>query len=91
VFGRRGSRPFHLDEMERFYRTSTSGEEKNVVAKGGLYFVEDVMLSGGVLQTKSGVALTPLEMPTPSPTPMLSPSEPQIEPSVIPMMTPRRR
>jgi len=89
VFGRRGSRPFHLDEMERFYRTSTSGEEKNVVSKGGLYFVEDVMLSGGVLQTKSGTILTPLELPTPSPTASAVPSEPEIEPSVIPMRTPR--
>jgi len=28
VFGRRGSRPFHLDEMERFYRRSTFAEDK---------------------------------------------------------------
>jgi len=91
VFGRRGSRPFHRDEMDRFYRTSTSGEGKNVAGKGELYSVEDVMLSGGVLQTKSGTVLTPLEMPTPSPTPTLAPSEPQIEPSVIPMRTPQRR
>jgi len=89
VFGRRGSRPFHLDEMERFYRESTSGEGKNVVGKGGLYFVEDVMLSGGVLQTKSGTVLTPLELPTSSPTASAAPSEPEIEPSVIPMSSPR--
>jgi hypothetical protein len=86
VFGRRGSRPFHLDEMERFYQTCTSGEGKNVVSKGELYRVEDVMLSGGVLQTKSGEVLTPLALPSPSP----SPTEPSVEPSVIPMMTPRR-
>jgi hypothetical protein len=73
VFGRRGSRPFHLNEMERFYRKSTSGEGKNVAGKGELYGVEDVMLSGGVLKTKSGTILTPLEMPTPSPIPMISP------------------
>jgi hypothetical protein len=89
VFGRRGSRPFHLDEMERFYRASTTGEGKNIASKVGLYFVEDVILSGGVLQTKSGTALTPLEGPTPSPMPVLSPSGPEIEPSVIPMSSPR--
>jgi hypothetical protein len=89
VFGRRGSRPFHLDEMERFYRRSTSGEGKNVVGKGELYRVEDVTLSGGVLQTKSGIVLTPLEMPTPSPLPTISPAEPGVEPSVIPMRTPQ--
>ena len=89
VFGRRGSRPFHLDEMERFYRASTAGEGKNVASKGELYRVEDVALSGGVLTTKSGTVLTPLEMPTPSPMPMLSPSEPEIEPSAIPRSSPR--
>jgi hypothetical protein len=89
VFGRRGSRPFHLDEMERFYRASRTGEGKNIASKGGLYFVEDVILSGGVLQTKSGTVLTPLELPTPSPMPVLSPSEPGVEPSVIPMSSPR--
>jgi hypothetical protein len=83
VFGRRGSRPFHLDEMERFYRRSTSDEGKNVV-KGDLYFVEDVTMSGGVLTTKSGEVLTPLPTPTPAPQPMLSPAEPEVEPSVIP-------
>jgi hypothetical protein len=89
VFGRRGSRPFHLDEMERFYRVSTAGEGKNVAGKGELFRVEDVMLSGGVLQTKSGTVLAPLELPTPSPTPMLSPSEPEVEPSAIPMSNAR--
>ncbi len=90
VFGRRGSRPFHLDEMERFYRESTSGEEKNVIGKGGLYFVEDVMLSGGVLQTKNGTILTPLELPTPSPGPLMLPTAtPEVEPSAIPMSSPR--
>jgi hypothetical protein len=84
VFGRRGSRPFHLDEMEPFYRRCTSGDGKNIAGKGDLYFVEDVTLTGGVLQTKSGELLTPLAMPSPSPT------EPEVEPSVIPMMSPRR-
>jgi hypothetical protein len=85
VFGRRGSRPFHLDEMERFYRKSTVGEGKNVAGKGELYRVEDVMLSGGVLQTRSGMVLTPLEFPTASPTPQTLPSAtPEVEPSAIP-------
>ncbi len=89
VFGRRGSRPFHLDEMERFYLRSTSGEGKNVAGKGELYRVEDVMLSGGVLQTKSGRVLTPLEIPTPSPMPQTSPeATPEVEPSVIPRLNP---
>jgi hypothetical protein len=76
------------DEMERFYRKSMAGEGKNVVGKGELYRVEDVLLSGGVLQTKSGTALTPLEMPTPSPTPMIAPTIPKIEPTPIPTTSP---
>ncbi len=84
VFGRRGSRPFHLDEMERFYRRSTSTDEKNVASKGDLYFVEDVAVSGGVLQTKSGMTLTPLPTPTLSAPPLNLPGEPEIEPSAIP-------
>src|SRR4029450_9388346 len=83
VFGRRGSRPFHLDEMERFYRRCTFGEGKNVAGKDELYRVEEVMLSGGVLTTRSGEVLTPLAMPSPSPT-----TTPNVEPSAIPIMTP---
>jgi hypothetical protein len=90
VFGRRGSRPFHLDEIEGFYRRSTSSEGKNVVSKGELYRVEDVMLSGGVLKTNSGMVLTPLELPTPSPMPQTPPAAtPEVEPSAIPMLSPR--
>jgi hypothetical protein len=83
VFGRRGSRPFHLDEMERFYRRSifTEGKDLDPTRKGELYRVEDVTVSGGVLTTKSGEVLTP------SPSPMTSPAEPHVEPSPIP--TPR--
>jgi hypothetical protein len=88
VFGRRGSRPFHVDEMARFYRRSTFAEGKDFerARKGPLYFVEDVMLSGGVLTTKSGEVLTPLAIPSPSPTPT---EQPGVEPSVIPMTSPR--
>ncbi len=85
VFGRRGARPFHLDEMERFYRKSTSGEGKDFQPrKGELYRVEDVALSGGVLTTRSGKVLTSLPAPTPSPSPAVSPSESEVEPSPIP-------
>ena len=83
VFGRRGSRPFHLDEMEHFYRRSTLEEGKNVVGKGELYYVEDVTLSGGVLTTKSGALLMPL--PSPSPLPSVPP---EVEPTVIPTTPP---
>jgi hypothetical protein len=48
VFGRRGSRPFHLDEMKKFY-------ERN----GSPYTVEDVFARDGKLQTKSGTDLSP--------------------------------
>ncbi len=90
VFGRRGSRPFHLDEMEAFYRKSGYSDGKEGAGhKGPLYFVEDVTMSGGVLQTKSGTVLTPLPTPTPAPTPPLLPPEPDIEPSAIPQNSPR--
>jgi hypothetical protein len=91
VFGRRGARPFHLDEMERFYRRSTfvpqSRDKDFERRKGGLYRVEDVTLSGGVLTTKGGEVLTPLATPTPSPQPMMLPVEPEVEPSAIPTAT----
>ena len=38
VFGRRGSRPFHLDEMEKFYERD-----------GELYTVENVFARDGKL------------------------------------------
>jgi hypothetical protein len=86
VFGRRGSRPFHLDEMDRFYRRSPMGDgkDRDLFPSGELYQVEDVILSGGVLATKSGKVLTPLATPTPAPQPLNSPIEPEVEPSVIP-------
>src|SRR5262249_12228789 len=49
VFGRRGSRPFHLDEMEKFYKS----------ADGALYQVEDVSVSGVKLLTKAGTEVKP--------------------------------
>jgi hypothetical protein len=90
VFGRRGARPFHLDEMEQFYRHSdfVDAKDAGIRRKGALYRVEDVTLSGGVLTTKSGATLTPQPTPTPAPVPVLLPAEPEVEPSVIPAPTP---
>jgi hypothetical protein len=48
VFGRRGSRPFNLEEMQNFYWRSNA-----------LYSVEDVALRDGKLQTRSGAELKP--------------------------------
>jgi hypothetical protein len=46
VFGRRGSRPFNLEEFQKFYWRSNS-----------LYTVEDVMMRDGKLRTESGTEL----------------------------------
>ncbi|MDQ6655673.1 MAG: hypothetical protein M3Y80_07665, partial [Verrucomicrobiota bacterium] len=73
VFGRRGSRPFHLDEMARFYWRPDFGGRK-----GGLYFVEDVTNAPAGLTTRSGAVLTPLARPSPAPT------EAPIEPDPLP-------
>jgi hypothetical protein len=93
VFGRRGSRPFHLDEMEKFYLRS-EGESKDGQRWGSLYRVEDVMTRNGKLMTKSGVLLTPLPGPEPaatvSPTPRLD-YAPDIEPSPIEGPSPPRK
>ena len=69
VFGRRGSRPFHLDEMARFYKREVDAKDYVTERRGdGVYRVEDITMSGGVLMTKSGTVLTPIPTPTPSPT-----------------------
>lgn len=49
VFGRRGSRPFHLDEMEKFYRHED----------GSLYKVDDVVTVNGKLEARNGEELQP--------------------------------
>jgi hypothetical protein len=49
VFGRRGSRPFNLDEMKKFYQH----------ADGSSYAVEDVSNATRELKTKSGNSLSP--------------------------------
>jgi hypothetical protein len=93
VFGRRGSRPFHLDEMEKFYLRS-EGESKDGRRWGSLYRVEDVMARNGKLMTKSGGLLNPLPGPEPaatvSPTPPLD-YAPDIEPSPIEGPSPPRK
>ena len=53
VFGRRGSRPLHLDEMRNFLRH----------ADGSLYRVEDVSAKDGKPFTKSGRELIPTQPP----------------------------
>jgi hypothetical protein len=67
VFGRRGSRPFHLDEMRPFYE----------YAPGELFKVEDVSTRDGKLVTRSGAPLAePKEFSPPaepSPTPLPEP------------------
>jgi hypothetical protein len=49
VFGRRGSRPFHLDEMEKFYKHPD----------GALYQVEDMVISDSHLATRDGTKQDP--------------------------------
>jgi hypothetical protein len=49
VFGRRGSRPFRLDEMRKFYRHED----------GKPYQVEDVAVSESRLKSQSGAELKP--------------------------------
>jgi hypothetical protein len=94
VFGRRGARPFHLDEMEKFYLHSESSDSKDGRRWGSLYRVEDVMARNGKLMTKGGVLLTPLPGPEPpatvSPTPPLD-YAPDIEPSPIEGPSPPRK
>jgi hypothetical protein len=88
VFGRRGARPFHLEEMERFFRHSEYAEAKDGSARGGnLYRVEDVISREGRLMTKSGVFLSPMPTPTPAPGQSPAPSDliPDIEPSPLPV------
>jgi hypothetical protein len=91
VFGRRGSRPFHLGEMERFYLHSEYADSKDGLARRGyIYRVEDVSAHEGKLMTKSGVLLTPLPTPTPAATATPAPQDfaPDIEPTPLPSAPP---
>jgi hypothetical protein len=91
VFGRRGSRPFHLNEMERFYLRSEFVDSKDGIARrGSLYRVEDVISRDEKLMTKSGVFLSPLPGPTPvaTATPGAPDFLPEIEPAPLPDVSP---
>ena len=56
VFGRRGSRPFHVDEMEAFYRhyVGIYPTNQNQRRTGEFYRVEDISQQQTKLVTKSG-------------------------------------
>jgi hypothetical protein len=90
VFGRRGSRPFHLSEMERFYLHSEFVDAKDGLARrGSLYRVEDVLSRDGKLMTKSGLLLSPV--PTPAPMATATPEATDfipIEPNPLPSPSP---
>ncbi len=90
VFGRRGARPFHLDEMERFYWRPQfyDGKEMNPSRRGHLYRVEDVKMVNGSLTTTSGALLSPLPTPPPLATPTPAPEEPGMEPTPLPQLLP---
>jgi hypothetical protein len=62
VFGRRGSRPFHLDEMAKFLQHEN----------GDFFRVSDVLERDGVLQTSTGKKIpdpVPLSAPSAPPQP----------------------
>ncbi|PYI86906.1 MAG: hypothetical protein DME26_08015, partial [Verrucomicrobia bacterium] len=69
VFGRRGSRPFNLNEMQAFYRhfadlyTANRGGLKN----GPLYHVEDIAVRNGQLTTTSGAKFKDPQANKPAP------------------------
>jgi hypothetical protein len=88
VFGRRGSRPFHLKEMERFYWRPGFVDAKNGGASrsGSIYRVEDVSVVNGNLTTTGGAVLSPLPTATPHPLDRSidMPVEPDIEPTPLP-------
>jgi hypothetical protein len=62
VFGRRGSRPFNLDEMKKFYERD-----------GSLYTVENVFARDGKLVTRAGEELKPTAEFQPAETEAFSP------------------
>ncbi len=61
VFGRRGARPFTLDEMAMFYRHFGGAVPVDPKARrtGDIYKVDDVIGAGGQLTTRSGKSLAP--------------------------------
>jgi hypothetical protein len=78
VFGRRGSRPFHVDEMQAFYRHNSDVYTTNRVGErtGPIYEVEDVIASNGNLATRTGQALSePLAISSKPEKPIERPSQ----------------
>jgi hypothetical protein len=78
VFGRRGSRPFHVDEMQAFYRHNSDVYTTNRVGErsGAFYEVDDVITSNGNLTTRSGKALPePLAVTSETEKPIERPSQ----------------
>ncbi len=70
VFGRRGSRPFHLDEMAKFLQHEN----------GDFFRVNDVMEHDGLLQTTSGDRLAdPLAIPPASSEPAAASEDDRIK------------
>jgi hypothetical protein len=61
VFGRRGARPFKVEEMESFYRhyADIYPTDERARRSGKLYQVYDIALRDGQLATASGTALKP--------------------------------
>jgi hypothetical protein len=91
VFGRRGARPFRLDEMERFYIKAENIDAKDATAeKGKLYRVEDVFVRDGKLKTRSGLTLLPVPTATPplTATPGSLDFSSDMEPTPLPELSP---
>ena len=58
VFGRRGSRPFKVEEMEMFYRHFAGlNPEGQTRRTGDFYEVDDIVAHDGKLMTRDGKAL----------------------------------
>ncbi len=57
VFGRRGARPFNLEEMMKFLRHAPKGGGAR--SQGEPYYVEDVYMREGKLLTKAGAEVKP--------------------------------
>ncbi|MDX6766480.1 MAG: hypothetical protein SFU85_06790 [Candidatus Methylacidiphilales bacterium] len=78
VFGRRGSRPFHLDEMAAFFRHGSDALarlEKRARPDGDLYYVDDTVWKDGRLRFRNG-----RDLPAPAPftfTPEVPPVRPE--------------
>jgi hypothetical protein len=74
VFGRRGSRPFNLSEMDAFYRTSAdhAWNDPDREQNGDIYRVQDVFWRDGILKTSDGK-----EIPPGTSTPAAPPPNPQ--------------